>query len=188
MINGLGCWILEVLTILFFQLICWLQLLLLCNPWFNCLMGNQPKLLTLALLFFLLHSLSLMFFVFLPLALTCYMLVLSHYLNLIVLFSSPLIFLSRTFYLGKRLGWARLLMACTCCNVIVSNTFPPSSFADYLINHKFNATFLPFSAITSTSSSSSYLWHARLGHPSDLKLRVLGHTIPSLQSSCNKNC
>ena len=123
MINGLGCWILEVLTILFFQLICWLQLLLLCNPWFNCLMGNQPKLLTLALLFFLLHSLSLMFFVFLPLALTCYMLVLSHYLNLIVLFSSPLIVLSRTFYLGKRLGWARLLMACTCCSVIVSNTF-----------------------------------------------------------------
>ena len=38
----------------------------------------------------------------------------------------------------------------------------------------------PFSATTSASSSSSYLWHARLGHPSNLKLRVLGHTIPSL--------
>ena len=57
---------------------------------------------------------------------------------------------------------------------------PPSSLADYLINHKFNTTFPPFSATTSASSSSSYLWHARLGHPSNLKLRVLGHTIPSL--------
>ncbi|XP_075645619.1 uncharacterized protein LOC142616705 [Castanea sativa] len=39
-----------------------------------------------------------------------------------------------------------------------------SSLADYLINHKFHAaTFPPFSAATSatTSSSSSHLWHAR---------------------------
>ena len=123
MINGLRCWILGLLTTLFVQLTCWLQLLLLCSPWFNCLIGYQPKLLTLVLLFFLLHSLSLMFFVFHRLALTCYLLVLSHYLNLIVLFSFPLIVLSKTFYLGKQLGWARLLMACNCYSVIVSSTF-----------------------------------------------------------------
>ena len=65
---------------------------------------------------------------------------------------------------------------------------PPSSLVDYLSNQKFNASFLPFSATTSTSFVSSFLWHARLGHPSDLKLKVLSHTIPSLQSSCNKTC
>ena len=64
----------------------------------------------------------------------------------------------------------------------------PSSLVNYLINHKFNAPFPPFSATTFASSPSSYLWHARLGHPSDLKLRVLSHVIPSLQSSCNKDC
>ena len=77
--------------------------------------------LTMALLFFLLLSLSLMFFVFHLLALICYLLALLHYLNLIVLFSSPLIVLSRTFYLGKRLGWARQLMACSCCSMTVSS-------------------------------------------------------------------
>ena len=67
---------------------------------------------------------------------------------------------------------------------------PASSLADYLVNHKFNAVLPPFSATssTNTSSQSTYLWHARLGHPSDLKLRVLSHDIPSLYSSCNKDC
>ncbi|XP_030949946.1 uncharacterized protein LOC115973845 [Quercus lobata] len=67
---------------------------------------------------------------------------------------------------------------------------PASSLADYLVNHKFNAVLPPFSATssTNTSSQSTYLWHARLGHPFDLKLRVLSHAIPSLYSSCNKDC
>ena len=63
-----------------------------------------------------------------------------------------------------------------------------SSLADYLSNHKFNASLLPFSATTSASSASSFLWHARLGHPSDMKLKALVHSIPSLQSFCNKAC
>ena len=84
--------------------------------------------------------------------------------------------------MGKAIDGLYLLQ----CDIL--QHIPPSSFADCLINHKFNATFLPFSTITSASSSFSYLWHARLRHPSNLKLRVLGHTIPSLQSSCNKNC
>ena len=58
---------------------------------------------------------------------------------------------------------------------------PHSSLADYLSNHKFNAPFLPFFATTSASFASSFLWHARLGHPSDMKLKALGHNIPSLQ-------
>ncbi|XP_030941568.1 uncharacterized protein LOC115966477 [Quercus lobata] len=59
---------------------------------------------------------------------------------------------------------------------------PHSSLAHYLSNHKFNASFLPFSATTTASSASSFLWHARLGHPSDMKLKVLGSNIPSLHS------
>ena len=43
-------------------------------------------------------------------------------LSLIALFFFPLTVLFRVFYLGKRLGWARLLMGCTCCSVKVSNT------------------------------------------------------------------
>ena len=65
---------------------------------------------------------------------------------------------------------------------------PHSSLANYLSNHKFNASFLPFSATTSASFASSLLWHARLGHPSDIKLKALGHNIPSLQFFCNKAC
>ncbi|XP_023884034.1 uncharacterized protein LOC111996308 [Quercus suber] len=65
---------------------------------------------------------------------------------------------------------------------------PYSSLADYLSNHKSNASFLPSSAITSASSASSFLWHARLGHLLNMKLKALGHTIPSLQPFCNKAC
>ena len=39
-----------------------------------------------------------------------------------------------------------------------------------------------------SSSSLSSLWHARLGHPSDSKLQVLGHIFPFLQTPCNDLC
>ena len=67
---------------------------------------------------------------------------------------------------------------------------PASSLADFLVNHEFNAVLPPFFATSSTYtfSQSTYLWHARLGHLSDLKLRVLSHAIHSLHSSCNKDC
>ena len=84
-------------------------------------MGNQHKSLTLALLLFLLLSPSLMFFVFHLLVLICYLLVPLPFLNLIALFFFPLIVLSRTFYLGKQLGWAKQLMVYTCCSVTVFN-------------------------------------------------------------------
>ena len=51
-------------------------------------MGNQHKSLTLALLVFLLFSTSLLFFVFHLLVLTCYLLVLLPFLNLIALFGA----------------------------------------------------------------------------------------------------
>ena len=65
---------------------------------------------------------------------------------------------------------------------------PPSSLADYLGSHKSKTSFPPFSASTSAGSASSSLWHARLGHPSDMKLKVLGPNLPSLQFLCNKTC
>ena len=62
---------------------------------------------------------------------------------------------------------------------------PGSSLADFLATHKINAAFHPFSAATSTNPhcNSFFLWHARLGHPFDIKLNVLSHVIPSLKSS-----
>ena len=65
---------------------------------------------------------------------------------------------------------------------------PPSSLADYLSSHKSKASFPPFSAAISAGSAFSSLWHARLGHPSDMKLKVLGPNLPSLQFLCNKTC
>ena len=62
------------------------------------------------------------------------------------------------------------------------------SLADYLGSHKSKASFPPFSASTSAGSASSSLWHARLGHPSDMKLKVLCPNLPSLQFLCNKTC
>ncbi|XP_075659243.1 uncharacterized protein LOC142629146 [Castanea sativa] len=91
----------------------------------------------------------------------------------------------KTIGVGKAVDGLYLLQ----CDTLQHISF--SSLADYLINHKFHAAiFHPFSAANSatTSPSSSHLWHARLGHPSDLKLRLLGHHIPSLQSPCNKTC
>lgn len=54
-----------------------------------------------------------------------------------------------------------------------------TAFSDFLASHKLGDVFHPFSTIMSTSSLSS-LWHARLGHPSDAKLQVLGHSFPFL--------
>ena len=34
----------------------------------------------------------------------------------------------------------------------------------------------------------SFLWHSRLGHPSDVKFQSLGHVLPSLLNCCNKDC
>ena len=39
-----------------------------------------------------------------------------------------------------------------------------------------------------SSSNLSSLWHARLGHPSDVKLHALGHFLPCLQKACNDLC
>lgn len=64
---------------------------------------------------------------------------------------------------------------------------PSSSLANYLIAYKLGAVFHPFSTAIS-HYDTSFLWHARLGHPSDLKLHALSHVIPSLQFSCNKDC
>ena len=113
-------------------------------------MGNQHKSLTLALLLFLLLSPSLMFFVFHLLVLICYLLVPLPFLNLIALFFFPLIVLSRTFYLGKQLGWAKQLMVYTCCSVTV-----------------FNILLLPHLLITwsITSSMLSYLFSLQLVPP-----------------------
>ena len=123
-------------------------------------MGNQHKSLTLALLFFLLFSTSLLFFVFHLLVLTCYLLVLLPFLNLIALFFFPLIVLSKTFYLGKRLGWAKQLMVYTCCSVLV-----------------FNILMLPHLLITwsITSSMLSYLLSLQLVPPIPLlNLHIFG--------------
>ena len=65
---------------------------------------------------------------------------------------------------------------------------PPSSLANYLSCHKSNASFPPFSATISVGSASSFLWRARLGHPSNMKLKALGPNLPSLQFLCNKTC
>ena len=62
-----------------------------------------------------------------------------------------------------------------------------TAFSDFLATHRLNNVFHSFSAALSTSSLSS-LWHARLGHPSDAKLQVLGHSFPFLQNSCNDLC
>ena len=104
-----------------------------------------------------------------------------------------LVFLSTYYFIQDLLSWKTIgvgkvvdglyLLQCDSLQYI-----PLSSLANYLSNHKFNASFLPFSATTSTNSASSFLWHARLGHPSNLKLKALSHTIPSLQSFCNKTC
>ena len=123
-------------------------------------MGNQHKSLTLALLPFLLLSPSLMFFVLHLLVLIYYLLVPLPFLNLIALFFFPLIVLSRTFYLGKRLGWAKQLMVYTCCSVTV-----------------FNILLLPHLLITwsITSSMQSYLLSLQLVPPIHLlNLHIFG--------------
>ena len=86
--------------------------------------------------------------------------------------------------MGKAIGGLYLLQ----CDSFQHT--PASSLANYLVNHKFNGVLPPFSATssTNTSSQSTYLWHARLGHLLDLKLRILSHAIPSLHSSWNKDC
>ena len=64
---------------------------------------------------------------------------------------------------------------------------PSSSLTDFLVAHKLDVVFHPFS--TAISHCNSYfLWQARLGHPSDPKLHALSHVIPSLQFSSNKEC
>ena len=53
------------------------------------------------------------------------------------------------------------------------------SLADFLVAHKLGTVFHPFSAAVS-QCNSSFLWHARLGHPFDPKLHALSHVIPYL--------
>ena len=65
-----------------------------------------------------------------------------------------------------------------------------SSLATFLAAHNLTDAFGHFTIVTSTPepSQSSFIWHARLGHPSDVKLNSLCHVIPSLKPSCNKDC
>ncbi|XP_030964272.1 uncharacterized protein LOC115985470 [Quercus lobata] len=65
-----------------------------------------------------------------------------------------------------------------------------SSLAAFLAAYNINDVFSHFTATISTRlpSQSFSIWHARLGHPSDVRLNTLCHVIPSLQPSCNKDC
>ena len=62
-----------------------------------------------------------------------------------------------------------------------------TALSNFLVHHKLSAIFHPFTA-TMSSSSLSFLWHAGLGHPSDVKLQALGQVFPFLQKSCNDLC
>jgi hypothetical protein len=44
------------------------------------------------------------------------------------------------------------------------------------------------SASFSVNFVNNSLWHYRLGHPSDLPLRLLSHVIPQVLDESNKNC
>ena len=65
-----------------------------------------------------------------------------------------------------------------------------SSLAAFLVAYNINGVFSHFTTATSTRvpSQSSSIWHARLGHPSDVKINTLCHVILSLQPSCKKDC
>ena len=65
--------------------------------------------------------------------------------------------------------------------------YSSTSLDDFLANHNLSTTFNSFSATTSTSTLS-FLWHSRLGHPSDSRLQALGHIFPFLKNSCNNTC
>jgi hypothetical protein len=58
-----------------------------------------------------------------------------------------------------------------------------------------SAKFVSNHAVTDLASASfsvnfvnKSLWHYRLGHPSDLPLRLLSHVIPQVLHESNKNC
>ena len=59
--------------------------------------------------------------------------------------------------------------------------------SDFLVHHKLGDVFHPFTTAMFSGSLSS-LWHARLGHPSDVKLQALGQVFPFSQKSCNDLC
>ena len=104
-----------------------------------------------------------------------------------------LVFLSNYCFLQDLLPWKMIGMGKAVDGLYLLQCdslqhISPSSLADYLGSHKSKASFPPFSASTSVGSASSSLWHARLGHPSDMKLKALGPNLPSLQFLCNKTC